>query len=262
MVQISICIIGNIILNRQIIVGAVLYRTWKEQVALNSNTLPLEEWIKEEVSHRPLNTSSTEEMDLWLLSRNPSQRTTRYLRMKAYGNHFKVDDPTTAQLQTYDSGVTSIFHVPTEDAREVSINYVGVLKDILKLDYGPLHTHVNLMKCEWMKRVENRGNNTYARDEAGFLLVNFRHKLPRMADPFIYPTQAIQVFFYDDQKKPGWKVVLRKEARSKRKVVDTADVFITTTSEASGLTVPTEVPMHPTTQSLVGAIELLAEDTC
>jgi hypothetical protein len=180
--------------------------------------------------------------------------------MKAYGNHFKVDDPTTAQLQTYDSGAASIFHVPTEDAREVSINYVGILKDIMKLDYGPLHTHVNLMKCKWMKRADNRGNNTYVRDEAGFLLVIFRHKLPRMADPFIFPTQATQVFFFDDQKKPGWKVVLRKEARSKGEVVNTADVFITTTSEASSLTISTEVPAHPTTQSLVGAIELSAED--
>jgi hypothetical protein len=43
-------------------------------------------------------------------------------------------------------------------------------------------------------------------------------------------------------------------------VVITADVFITTTSEAFGLTVPTEVPTHPTTQSLVGAIELFVED--
>ena len=98
MVQISICIIGNITLNGQIVVGAVLYRTWKAQVALNSNALPLEERIKEEVSHRPLNTSSTEEMDLRLLSRKPSQWATRYLRMKAYRNHFKVDDPTTANL--------------------------------------------------------------------------------------------------------------------------------------------------------------------
>jgi hypothetical protein len=60
--------------------------------------------------------------------------------------------------------------------------------------------------------------------------------------------------------KLGWKVVLRKEARSKREVVNTTDVFITTTSEASSLTVPTEVPAHPTTQSLVGAIELSAKD--
>jgi hypothetical protein len=64
MVQISICITGNIILNGQIVVAAVLYRTWKAQVALNSNTLPLEEWIKEEVSRWSLNTSSAEEMDL------------------------------------------------------------------------------------------------------------------------------------------------------------------------------------------------------
>jgi hypothetical protein len=55
-------------------------------------------------------------------------------------------------------------------------------------------------------------------------------------------------------------VVLRKEARSKCKVVNIADVFITTTLEASGLTVPTKIPVHPTTQSLAGAIELSAED--
>jgi hypothetical protein len=137
---ISICITGNMTLNGQIVVGAILYRNWKAQMAENSNTLPLQEWVKEEVSRRPLNTSSLEEMELRLLSRKPSQRATRYLRMKAYGNHFRGDDPTTTQLQTYDSGVASIFHVPTNDAREVSINYVGVLKDILKLDYGPLHT--------------------------------------------------------------------------------------------------------------------------
>ena len=116
------------------------------------------------------------------------------------------------------------------------------------------------MKCEWMKRADNLGNNTYARDEASFLLVNFCHKLLKMVDPFIFHTQATLGFFSDDQKKLGWKVVLQKEAHSKRKVVDIVDVFITTTLETSGLTLPTEVPVHSTTQSLVGAIELLAED--
>jgi hypothetical protein len=43
-------------------------------------------------------------------------------------------------------------------------------------------------------------------------------------------------------------------------VLNTTDVFRTTTSEASGFTIPTEVPAHPTTHSLVGAIELFAED--
>jgi hypothetical protein len=35
-----------------------------------------------------------------------------------------------------------------------------------------------LVKCEWMKKVDNRGNNTYIRDKVGFMLVNFCHKLP------------------------------------------------------------------------------------
>jgi hypothetical protein len=168
-----------------------------------------------------------------------------------------VDDPSTARLQTYNVGVASIFHMPTEDAREVSINYVGVLKDILELDYGPLHTLVILMKCEWMKRQDNQGNNTYSRDEVGFLLVNFRHKLPRTTDPI--PSQATQVFFSEVRNKTGWRVVLRKEARSKREVLDTADVFIMTRSEASGLNIPAEIPTHPQLVSLVGAIELSAE---
>ena len=116
------------------------------------------------------------------------------------------------------------------------------------------------MKCEWMKRADNRENNTYAQDEAGFLFINFRHKLPKMVDLFIFPTQATQVFFSDDQKKLGWKVVLQKEARSKYKVVNTTEVFITTPLEAFGLTIPTEVLAHPITQLLVGAIELSAED--
>jgi hypothetical protein len=45
------------------------------------------------------------------------------------------------------------------------------------------------------KRVDNMGNNTYTRDEAGFLVVNFCHKLPRMANPFNFPSHATQIFF-------------------------------------------------------------------
>jgi hypothetical protein len=53
------------------------------------------------------------------------------------------------------------------------LNYIGVLKDILKLDYGPLKTQVILLRCEWMKKEDNQGNPMYIRDDAGFLVVNF-----------------------------------------------------------------------------------------
>jgi hypothetical protein len=75
--------------------------------------------------------------------------------MKAYGNHFRMEDSKGNQLQTYDSGVASVFDVPTLDAANVSMNFVGVLKDILKLDYGLMHTHVIIFMCEWVKGMDN-----------------------------------------------------------------------------------------------------------
>jgi hypothetical protein len=165
--------------------------------------------------------------------------------MKAFGNHFKVEDDASVHMLTYDSGVASVFQVPTEDATDVSVNYIGVVKDILKLDYGPMSRPIVLMRCQWAKHSDNRGNPTYIRDDAGFLIVNVWHNLPRMSDPFIFAAQAIQVFYTDDPQKPGWKAVLRKEARAKREVVENANAFITTSVETRGLTAPAQIPPLP-----------------
>jgi hypothetical protein len=142
------------------IVRTVMYRNWNAQKVVDLNTLPFEQWIKDNVSQWMLNMTTTEEMALRLPCQKSLQRTIRYLRMKAFRNHFWVDDPTIARLQIYDVGVASIFHVPTKDAQDLSINYVGILKDILEVNYRLLYTPVILMKCEWMKRVDNQGNNT------------------------------------------------------------------------------------------------------
>ena len=63
----------------------------------------------------------------------------------AFGNHFRVEDSSTAQLKSYNSGVASVFELPIENVQDVSINYVGVLKDILLLDYGGLNTQIILL---------------------------------------------------------------------------------------------------------------------
>ena len=165
-----------------------------------------------------------------------------------------------SRFQTYNSGVASVFEVPSTDARDMSVDYIGVLKDILKLDYGPLHTPIILFRCQWVKTTDNRGNRTYVRDDAGFLIVNFRHKLPRMAEPFIFASQATQVFFSDVPSKPGWKAVLQKETRAKREVLDSSDVFISTTIEANGLRAPEDLPTPPQIPSLIGAIDLSPEE--
>jgi hypothetical protein len=53
---------------------------------------------------------------------------------------------------------------------------------------------------------------------------------------------------------------LQKEARSRREVVDTSDVFITTTVEANGLIALEDISIPPLTVSLDGAIELSAKE--
>ena len=111
-----------------------------------------------------------------------------------------------------------------------------------------------------MKPHDNFGNATYTRDESGFLVMNFRHKLPHLADPFIFSSQATQVFFSEIEEKPGWKVVLCKEARAKREVLESTDPFISTTVESAGLSNLEQLPLSTRTMNLMGAIELSAED--
>lgn len=94
------------------------------------------------------------------------------------------------------------------------------MKDILKLDNGPMHTPMNLLHCEWIKGHDNCSKLIFVRDEARFLFVNFWHKMPKLAKPFIFSSHAIQVFYFDDIKKDGWKVVLHSEASARREVVD------------------------------------------
>jgi len=62
-----------------------------------------------------------------------------------------MEDLRSHSLQTFDSGVAFVFDMPTIDASEVFVNYVGILKDIFKLDYGLVHTLLIIFRCEWIK---------------------------------------------------------------------------------------------------------------
>jgi hypothetical protein len=64
---------------------------------------------------------------------------------------FKVEDLKNNSMQTYDNDIASIFDMSTIDARNLLMNFVGVLKDIFKFDYGPMHTPMVIFRCEWIK---------------------------------------------------------------------------------------------------------------
>jgi hypothetical protein len=114
-------------------------RQWREEHDANPNIPAFDVWVRRAVHNHPHDSSNSDDMDRILLCSRPSQKATRYTRMRAFGDHFRVEDSQSALLQTYDSGIASIFEMRAVDFEfEVSLNYVGVLQDIPRLDYGPL----------------------------------------------------------------------------------------------------------------------------
>ena len=53
-------------------------------------------------------------------------------------------------------------------------------------------------------------------DEYGFTLFKFDRLIPYSTDSFAFPLRVQQVFFVDDGRNDGWKVVLRREPRGCR----------------------------------------------
>jgi len=104
--------------------------------------------------HSDPNWSNTEDVDRFLMSQKPSQRATRYTRIVAFGNHFRVEDKSTLRLVSYNSGMASMFKMQGGSGSQSSVQYVGVLKDILELDYGALHTRIILLHCKWVKPLD------------------------------------------------------------------------------------------------------------
>lgn len=218
---------------------------------------PGEIWMKRTVHSMHLDMSDPDDSDTVLLSNPPSMICKRYAKMKAYGNHWRVDDEYSRSLATYDSGVACL--EANEQSAGSGKDYVEILEDILLLDYGDIKTPVIIFSCMWKKRCDNLKNDTYVRDADGFLVVNFRHNTSKAVDPYVFPSQCTQVFFSDDDLHPPgsqWKVILRKEARARRKVEENDDIFITTNVQATGV-VPNSTFINPPTEpDLAGAIVL------
>jgi hypothetical protein len=98
--------------------------------------------------------------------------------MWAYGNHFQVDLETTRPTHlAYDAGIACIFNQANQNSMRdqnkiiENLNYVGVLKEILLVDYSRLR--LVLFNCSWIPP-NLRGNaRTICQDEHGFWQLNF-----------------------------------------------------------------------------------------
>lgn len=92
------------------------------------------------------------------------------------------------------------------------VHYYGRLSDIIELWYKDYK--VVLFKCDWYD-VHHRAG--FRKDDFGFTLVNFSRKIHTGEklehDPFVFSSQAKQVFYVEDPKAKGWNVVVRVKPR-------------------------------------------------
>jgi hypothetical protein len=80
-------------------------------------------------------------------------------------------------------------------------------------------------------------------------------------EPFVFPSQVQQVFFWNEPKTPWWKVVLHKKPKSWQVVANTYDDCIDTCGGVVGLEALLELIDLNSNRALVGAIELNREET-
>jgi hypothetical protein len=105
----------------------------------------LAKWVQDAIQEQRHMGMAMEDPNVDALNCPPSTKALRYQRMKAYGNHFRVNDCNTKGMVSFNCGVASMFgqwqahNIGDEHAL---IQYFGVKKDILRLDYGPISTPI------------------------------------------------------------------------------------------------------------------------
>lgn len=149
----------------------------------------------------------------------PSRKATNYRAMNAYGNHIHVRSAE-VDLITCDSGVVATFSQECQaiagdrNMMTTNLEYIGWMEEIIGVDY--INFKLLVLYYTWVKADMRGPHATMKQDEYGFTLIRPDCPIRYSADSFAFPVYVQQVFFVDDMGNLGWKVVLRKEARSVR----------------------------------------------
>lgn len=120
-----------------------------------------------------------------------------YENMWSYANHYHVDMELRPLMHLkYDYGVACIFKLVNcssmKDHNMVmeNLNYVGVLKEMLVVDYFNLQ--LILFKYSWIP-TNTQGNATICQDEHEFWVVNFVHNLLPMGELYVFLIVVFQI---------------------------------------------------------------------
>jgi len=116
-----------------------------------------------------------------------------YTSMYAYGQHFRVDDEAGRSHVSFDSGVACLAIQTCKSSRanrnpvEATLRYVGIVKDILEVEYG--HLKYNVLRCSSI-RPNLQGLPCIKVDEDGFWSVKFHTRQSLAMEPYVLPSHA------------------------------------------------------------------------
>ena len=152
-------------------------------------------WIRNHVSEMD-QSGMNPDLSLQTMSRLPSRTVKHYNSMWAYGYHLRTDDEQGRAHVSFDSGVAAIITQECRSSRadqhpvEAWLKYVGIIKDIVQLDYG-LHKYT-VRRCSWVKP-NQEGASTMRRDNHGFWSLKFDARQSHDIEPYILPAHVQQV---------------------------------------------------------------------
>ena len=158
---------------------------------------PFGTWLRERVQQMVAD-GDRPSLSLITMSRPPFPTIKHYTSMWAHGYHFRADDEDGRANVSYDSGVAALITQECVSSRadrhpvEAALNYVGVIRDILLVDYG-IHQY-NVLKCSWI-RPNLEGPRTIRRDVNGFWSVKHGARQTPVVEPYVFPNHVQQVSF-------------------------------------------------------------------
>ena len=174
-------------------------REYDIEAASRSTALSFGAWLRRRCA--VLSALEQEEQpEVMALSLPPSRKACAFTSMSSYGSHYRVDmEEGTQRHVTYDSGIAELKHrihgqSSSAAAAQVELARVGVLKNILVLNYG--NVNMVFMVVSWVpKNTDER--QTLRRDAHGFWLANM-HARPRdTTNPYLLPALASQAIFFN-----------------------------------------------------------------
>ncbi|XP_042387698.1 uncharacterized protein LOC121979771 [Zingiber officinale] len=183
-------------------------------------------WFKTHVEEQlnARNSNFSEVIKALAIGPNPRGRS-----FKAYminGFHFRTKAFETSRT-TQNSGVMlrakTTSYASRKDRNPIAgeIIYYGVLKNIIQVHYSNRMKFV-MFNCDWVDNQRGKMEDYFK-----FTLVNFDHLMYRdnqMSDePFIFASQAEQVFYSNDPVEPKWHVVLKMSRRDNYDVYSSLD---------------------------------------